>query len=58
MLVWDILVEVQFQEKKMNGFFRGNVIKYHKNMKRMLLGFEYVNGQPYIMTLVTYAWEP
>ncbi|MGA9398984.1 MAG: SH3 domain-containing protein [Anaerolineaceae bacterium] len=28
------------------------------NWRTWLVGFEYVNGQPYIMTLVTYAWEP
>jgi hypothetical protein len=23
-----------------------------------LIGFEYVNGEPYVMSLVHYAWEP
>ena len=32
----------------------GNELDWHN----VLVGFEYVNGEPYIINLVHYAWEP
>lgn len=39
------------------SLYRPGAVGDELNWRTWLVGFEYVNGQPYIMTLVHYAWE-